>query len=202
MIEQGMGKKPGKGKTAHRAINQKVKFALAAALIAAVLMVPPAAPSAGTGTLSMDITLRVAPTGFVIPAQHWVTDTTVNETTPAVWIIDPASTPTFNNEDGVAGCTLTVSDTSGFGGSPGPDGRIDGGEVLDAATTAGCISGWSSTTHGGFGRSVTMIDDLDEVGWPGPWWQIQVGGELADVGLDGLDLSDGQSLEFVYMVQP
>lgn len=181
---------------------RKAKIALATALLVAVLLAPPVTPSTQANPLTVDITLRVAPTGFVVPAQHWATSMAVGNTTPAVWVIDPVSNTTFNGQDGVAGCDITMSDTKGFEGALGPDGRIDGGEVLDAATDAGCISGWSNTTHDGFGRLVTTIDGLEEVGWPGPWWQIQIDGELSDVGIDGLDLGSGQSLEFVYMLHP
>lgn len=140
----------------------------------------------GPASAGETITLRVAPEGFVVPS-HWAVG---NE---AVWILDPASDDTFNDQDGVAGCELTVSDANG-------DGAIDGGEVLDRATADECISGWDHVVFGCCGRFVTMVDDLEETGWPATWWLLQIDGVAAEVGIDDMDLTSGQSLELVYYV--
>lgn len=163
-------------------------------LVIAALLVTALVPAAAA-TLPADVTLRVAPAGLVVPSAHWTTDWVAGETTPAVWAVDPAETTVLNGQDGVAGCTLSASDSNG-------DGAVSGAEVLDQATTNGCISGWDFEYYDGQGRYVTAVDGLQETGWPASWWQLQVDGHLADAGIDGLDLTDGQSLELVYVVGP
>lgn len=159
---------------------RKLMSVLVALALAAITLGPSTAAAATSAT----ITLRVAPEGFVVPS-HW---TVGNE---AVWVVDPAQTQDFNGQDGIAGCTLHVSDANG-------DDKIDGGEVLDTATADGCIAGWDYTTDEEFGRFVTAVDNLEQVGWPVSWWLIQIDGFAASSGIDDMDLQDGQSLEFVY----
>lgn len=144
------------------------------------------APAVSSETTTADVTLRVAPDGFVVPSHYLVGN-------PAVWIIDPAEDPTFNDQDGIAGCHLTVPDADG-------DGAVDGGEVLDRATETGCISGWDHVVYDCCGRFPTSIDGREEVGWPAPWWTIQLNGQSASVGIDGMTLEDGDDLSFVYHV--
>lgn len=157
---------------------------LHAAILCTLLATVPLAGLAEAGTTTADVTLRVAPEGFVVPSNP----ITQHE---ATWLIDPAEDTRFNDRDGVAGCDLTVQDAN-------DDGAIDGGEVLDAADQDGCIVGWDYTVFDCCGRFVTSVDGLDEVQWPVGWWTIQIDGVWADDGIDTMDLSDGQSLEFVY----
>lgn len=142
----------------------------------------------GPASAAQTITLRVAPEGFVVPS-HWAVGN------QAVWIVDPANNKAFNGLDGVAGCNLVVPDANG-------DGRIAGGEVLDRATAAGCISGWDYVVFDCCGRFVTMVDDVEELGWPASWWLVQIDGNAAATGIDGMDLKNGQSLEFVNYFGP
>lgn len=158
---------------------RKIMSAFVALALAAVTLSPSTAAAATSAT----ITLRVAPEGFVVPS-HWLAGN------QAVWIVDPTSTRDFNGQNGVAGCTIDVSDTN-------DDDKIDGGEVLDRATDTGCIAGWDWTKTD-WGRFVTEVDDLEQLGWPASWWLIQIDGLAADTGIDDMDLQDGQSLEFVY----
>lgn len=144
------------------------------------------APVVSAETTTADVTLRVAPDGFVVPSHPLVGN-------PAVWIIDPAEDPTFNDQDGIAGCHLTVPDAN-------MDGVVDGGEVLDRATETGCISGWDHVVDDAYGRYPTSIDGREEVGWPAPWWTIQVNGVSSPVGIDSMGLEDGDDLSFVYHV--
>jgi len=132
------------------------------------------------------IALRVGPTGFVVPS-HWAVGN------PSLWLVDPLHTTAFNGLSGVAGCLLDVSDASG-------DGRIDGIEVLNAAS-GGCISGWSGEDQG-FGVFVTSVDGLDAIGWPASYWYIQVNGLASNVGVSDMSLGDGDSLDFVYFGGP
>lgn len=146
---------------------------------------------AGSGS---GVTLRVAPTGFVVPTEHWALGGAPGSP-PAAWVVDPVSVTTFNGQPGVAGCTVTV--VSGASGA----------DVLDAATSTGCISGWDYITFSCCGRFVTMVDGLwksnaTTTGWPVAWWQILLNGELADQGVDGLSLTAGDELSFVYAVGP
>lgn len=148
---------------------------------------------AQAGTTTADVTLRVAPEGFVVPS-HWAVGN------DARWIVDPVEDRQFNDEDGIAGCRLTVDDADG-------DDRIDGGEVLDHATEQGCILGWDSVFFDGEGRFVTMVDGLrkkgaTDTGWPTGWWVIQVDGQASDVGIDQMNLQDGQDLSFVFYTGP
>lgn len=158
---------------------RRIMNVLVALAVSAVTLVPSTAAAATSAT----ITLRVAPEGFVVPS-HWLVGN------QAVWIVDPASNTDFNGQKGVAGCTLEVSDADG-------NGKIDGGEVLDRATGTGCITGWSSTSMD-WGRFVTEVDGLEQIGWPVSWWLIQIDGVVASTGIDDMDLQSGQSLEFVY----
>lgn len=150
-------------------------------------------------TVEADVTLRVAPEGFVIPSLHWTTSWITGESTEAVWLIDPVEDDRFDDQDGVAGCAdLSVPDGNG-------DGRVDGGEVLDHATETGCISGWDYYIDDDWGRFLTEIDGREkagptQTGWPAGWWKIQLDGESSPVGIDHMDLEDGQSLSFVYML--
>ncbi len=194
-----------------------------------VAVVPSSTTATAKTASPVDVTLRVAPTyaeqvdpptGYVIPSEHWGTkdieclltggavclDPTT--TTEAEWIVDPAEETQHNAQPGVAGCELTVSDDDG-------NGAVGGGEVLDQAVSVGCILGWDSIWFDGIGDYVVMVDDLwksnatqhgalcsvscSETGYPDGWWQIQVDANLVDAGINDLDLSDGQSLEFVYM---
>lgn len=147
----------------------------------------PAVSSQTTGSVvTADVTLRVAPDGFVVPS-HWAVGN------QAIWLVDPAEDATFNDQDGIAGCQLTVPDADG-------DDTVDGGEVLDEATATGCISGWDHETSDCCGRYVTSVDGRDEVGWPAPWWMIQLNGQSASVGIDGMALEDGDALSLVYHI--
>lgn len=151
------------------------------------------ATGATAGTLTADVTLRAAPEGFVVPSHHIAK----NE---AVWLVDPVEETRFNDRDGIAGCQLTVTDAD-------EDERIDGGEVLDHATAQDCILGWDATYFSCCGRFVTMVDGLEKTGatatgWPTGWWVVQVDGQATDVGIDQLDLADGQDLSFVYYTGP
>lgn len=164
----------------------------AEAVLTAILLVSTmgvATATTTTDTTTADVTLRVAPEGFVVP-NHPAAD---NE---AVWLIDPVEDPRFNDQEGVAGCRLTVPDAD-------EDDAIDGSEVLDHATDSDCILGWDAVAFGGQGRFVTVVDGLEkagptETGWPVGWWAIQVDGRWADVGIDAMSLEDGQSLSFIY----
>lgn len=167
-------------------------------LVAALATVPFVGTVAAENEPTADVTLRVAPTGFVVPSQHPFTQGAAGTSTPAVWLIDPVEDPSFNDEDGVAGCQLTATDTD-------DDGAIDGGEVLDQATDAGCITGWDYITFSCCGRFITMVDDLwksnataFETGYPTGWWQIQIDGHVSDVGIDDMNLTGEQDLSFVY----
>lgn len=174
---------------------------IAVALICVTMFatVPVAASQTSSDSLvESEVTLRVAPEGFVVPSMHWTTNAVAGETTQAHWVIDPVEDERFNDEDGVAGCQLTVEDANG-------DDRIDGGEVLDQATETGCISGWDYYVDDDFGRFVTMVDDrwknnATQTGWPAGWWKVQVDGQSADVGIDHMDLDDDTDLSFVYML--
>lgn len=167
---------------------------LAVLLPLALAVAPMAAGTALAGDEdTTDITLRVAPEGFVVPG-HWAAGN------QAHWIVDPTETTTFNDKDGIAGCELAVPD--------GGTGTVDGADVLDHATETGCISGWDAKGYD-FGRFVTSVDGRDQVATPDPpvdqvgaipavWWLIQVDGYAASTGIDGLSLEDGQDLGFVY----
>lgn len=156
------------------------------ALVAATAPLAPAALAQhDPGEATSEVTLRVAPEGFVVPS-HWAAGN------DAVWLVDPTEETTFNDRDGIAGCELTVP--------AGGDGVVDGADVLDHATDEGCISGWDAET-GSLGRFVTSVDGRDQVapgGVPVLWWLIQVDGRSASTGIDGLALDDGQDLSFVY----
>lgn len=172
-----------------------------AALAALALIAATAAPAAALGPkvapdglTETEVTLRVAVEGLVVPSQHPFTNFgSAEATSPAVWLVDPAEDKRFNDRDGVAGCTIEPVDGN-------DDGAVDGGEVLDEAAEEGCISGWDyyvDTDDGG--RFVTCVDGLCNQGdgWA-TFWQIQINGDIADVGIDGMDLDDGDSLEFVH----
>lgn len=156
---------------------------LAAALATTLLLALVPTPVAATGA---QVTLRVGPSGFVVPS-HWAVGN------PSIWLIDPSQTTTFNDAPGIAGCTLDVDDAN-------EDGSIDGAEVLDAATGI-CISGWTAQNQG-FGLFVTSVDGLDAVGWPGTYWYLQVDGQSSPVGISDMTLTDGSSLELVYFGGP
>lgn len=172
-------------------VTRRTVFAVALA----GLMVAALVPAASAGTLEVDITFRAAPAGMVVPSLHWTTNWLVDETTPAVWVHDPAQDDSLNDRDGVAGCHLTVQDGN-------DDNVIDGWEALDRAEAVGCISGYETQFFEGQGHMVVSVDGREEVGWPVTWWGIQIDGHMADVGIDGMDLEDGQSLGFVYYVGP
>ncbi len=144
------------------------------------------AASSQTDTVTADVTLRVAPDGFVVPS-HWAVGN------QAVWLIDPVEDGSFNDQDGIAGCQLTVPDADG-------DGAVDGGEVLDEATATGCISGWDHQTSDCCGRYVTSVDGRGQIGWPAPWWMLQLNSQAASVGIDGMALQDGDALSLIYHV--
>lgn len=153
-------------------------------LLAALLLSLPLtalAPSASAGT-THEITLRVAPEGMVVPG-HW----TVGN--PAVWVVDPLTVTAANGQSGIAGCVLDVP--------TGGDGVVDGIDVLDHAEATGCIASWDGrdTDNGVF---VTEVDGREEIGFPGPWWMIQLNGFSSPVGVSDMDLRDGASLSFVY----
>jgi hypothetical protein len=170
---------------------------LSALALVATVAVPAAALGpkvAPSGLDDTSVTLRVATEGLVVPSQHPLTNAGPAEaTSPAVWLVDPAEDQRFDDRDGVAGCTLDAPDADG-------DDAVDGGEVLDAAAQAGCISGWDYEVYtDDGGRYVTCADGLCQKGdGLATWWQVQVNGDIADVGIDGLDLSDGDSLELVH----
>lgn len=169
------------------------RLLLAAALVAVTATA--GLPAVQAADLDAGVTLRVAPEGFVVPSLHWSTNAVADTTTEAVWIHDPAQDDTLNDQDGVAGCEPTVPDTNG-------NSRIDGVDVLDHATDTGCISGWDGYIHDKYGWYVESVDGLEEQGWPVSWWQIQVDGHVADVGISNMDLQDGQDLSFVYYAGP
>lgn len=146
-----------------------------------LLMLP-----APAGAASATVSLCVAPMGMAVPASF-------TAQTDLVWVVDPCTSPLDVNEaPGVAGCALAVTDQGG-------DGSVDGGDVLDAATSAGCITGWDSQTFTGLGRFVTMIDDVEQqADGLATWWHMHVNGNDATAGIDDLSLGDGDRLEFVY----
>lgn len=159
-------------------------------LLAALATAPLVGTAAADTTKTAEVTLRVAPEGFVAPSHYLVG----NE---AVWVIDPVEQRQFNDQDGVAGCVIDVTDDG--------DGQIDGTEVLDRATETGCIVGWDSVTHPSLGELVTEVDGREKLGptdsgWPGAWWVIQLNGEAASTGVSGMSLTDGDALSFVYYV--
>jgi hypothetical protein len=187
----------------------------------AFLAVAPASADAPTasatdGGSTTAVTLRVAPTfseqvapptGYVVSSEHWATgsETPIPGTgeelpgvaTEAVWLHDPAADTSLNDQPGVAGCTLEFTDSS-----------VRGSAVLDAASDEDCILGWDSIWFDGIGAFVTMVDglwrtnataDVDPTGYPLGWWQIQVNGFAASDGITDLTLTDGDSLELVYM---
>ncbi len=138
--------------------------------------------------VTAEVTLRVAPTGFVVPG-HWATGT------EAVWLVDPVEQTAFNAEDGIAGCQLTVPDLD-------ENGTVMAVEVLDHAAAVGCISGWQGEL-GSFGFFVTEVDGLEQVAEPSTsipalWWFIQKNGHAAPVGVSSLGMQDGSTLSFVY----
>lgn len=142
-----------------------------------------------TAVKTANITLRVAPEGFVVPSHYLVGN-------DAKWLIDPVNDTSFNGQDGVAGCVLEVAETDD------PDTRIDGVEVLNNATDTGCISGWNGVSTD-IGILVTSVDGREKVGpttsgWPGAWWLIQKNGTAAEDGVSEMDLEDGDELGFVY----
>lgn len=186
-----------------------------AALVAATAL--PAAQAVG----GAQVTLRVAPTfsqqadpatGYVIPSEHPFSAAAEPilegltgrdapaTTTPAVWLRDPAADDRFDDETGVAGCTLVATDADGSG-------AVTGAEVLTQAEDAGCITGWDTTLA--FGDPfVTSVDGLEKsdapgadpaTGYPHGWWQIQENGHVAGDGIASLTLDDGDDLGLVYM---
>lgn len=165
-------------------------------LVLALLMTGPmTATAAATSSSSVDITLRVAPEGFVLPS-HW---TTGHE---AQWIVDPVEDTSHNDEKGIAGCRLDVPDGDG-------DGKVGGTQVLDHAADSGCILGWDSYQDEDFGTYITAVDGRNETNVTGSargrdlhvafvWWMIQTNGTWADSGIDGIVLTEGSSLSFIY----
>ena|SRR5581483_7094146 len=100
---------------------------------------------------------------------------------------------------------VTLSLTAGYHGLPSykscgldvPEGA-NAGDVLDAATAAGCISGWSYD-HYGTSRFVTGIDGIDAQ--TGTFWALYVNEALPDGGNAGIDdthAAEGDNVEFVY----
>lgn len=154
-----------------------LKSMLVVSLLAASLLVGGPASAA-----TVTVTLRVAPEGFVVPS-HWAVGN------PAVWIVDPASDKSFNGADGVAGCSVTLTNDA--------DGVVNGRQVLNRATATQCIAGWAEDD--GF---VTAVDGLAQIGWPASWWLIQVDGISSNFGIDDMQLTTGRSLEFVYLFGP
>lgn len=75
----------------------------------------------------------------------------------------------------------------------------NGGDVLDAATSAGCISGWTFDTFGG-ARFVTSIDGIAQQ--TGVFWAYYVNEEMPCGSLCGIDdpglIVAGDNVEFVY----
>lgn len=194
------------------------RFLLAAALASLVAATALPAAHALGGT---EVTLRVAPTfsrqadpatGYVLPSEHPFSaalEPTLEAaadkdapatTTPAVWLRDPAATDRFDDETGVAGCTLVATDSDGSG-------AVTGAEALDQAEAQGCITGWAFTTA--FGDPfVTSVDGLEksnapgadpDTGYPHGWWQVQVNRHVAGDGIASLTLDQGDSLGLVYM---
>lgn len=168
-----------------------------ALIVALAGLAPPLASAAETQGTEIDITLRAAPAGFVLPSAFVVN----NE---AQWIVDPLEEDTYDPAPGVAGCELSVGDRNG-------DGAVDGADVLDEAEEVGCIESWSARNHGtvpyvGSERSdrcsagaiiVSEVDGLEEV-WPATFWFIHRNGEPASSGICSMALEDGESLAFVY----
>lgn len=160
---------------------------LTLALPLLLLAAPLAAPTAWTDThdtenKTVDITLRVAPQGFVVPSSTLLGN-------DAVWIIDPAETTDYSHVDGIAGCHLEVPLID-------EETVVNGVQVLEEAEETDCIKGWDSTTHS-YGEFVDSIDGRDAA-WPAAWWLMQWNGEAASVGISTLSLDDGDNLGFVY----
>lgn len=167
-----------------------------ACLVLALLMIGPTTVTVlATSSSSVGITLRVAPEGFVVPS-HWTTGH------QAQWIVDPVEDTSHNGEKGIAGCRLDVSDTDS-------DGKVGGPQILDHATNAGCILGWDTEFDETYGRFITSVDGRADVNHTiqtsdltyraaAVWWMIQTNGTWADSGIDGITLTDGSSLSFVY----
>ncbi len=167
-----------------------VNWMRAILLLTLVLATTLTTSTPATAASSATLTIRVAPEGFVVPS-HWLVG---NE---AVWLVDPCADTSLDPQPGIACCNVTVPDANG-------DGRVDGAEALDVATLEDCIAGWAAADFG-FGRLVTCVDGLckqgpTDSGWPVAWWLLQIDGFASPVGIDDMDLSDGQSLEFVYYI--
>lgn len=79
----------------------------------------------------------------------------------------------------------------------------NGGDVLDAAVSEGCITSWSWTTFPSVtGRFVTCISGVcagahppDALCW---YWIIHENGPPADTGIDGYQAADGDSYAFSF----
>jgi hypothetical protein len=80
----------------------------------------------------------------------------------------------------------------------------NGGDVLDAAQRAGCITSWSHQTYPGLGRFVTCIDglcqnpDVGGAGVDGTFWEFSVNQFQSDVGIDGYRASNLDVVGFDY----
>lgn len=72
----------------------------------------------------------------------------------------------------------------------------NGGDVLDAAVGAGCISSWSYTDFG-FGRFVDCIDGV--CGTAATFWEFSVNGVSASFGIDDYHAAPGDVVGFNYV---
>jgi len=158
---------------------------LLVALVAAGAV--PAAASASPADETVDITMRAAPAGPVVPSAPLLSN-------PSVWLVDPADNPETTAAPGVAGCTLSVSDHNA-------NDVVDGVDVLDQAEAEDCISEWSGRNDesclDGSDVFVATVDGLSEV-YPATYWLVQRGGELASTGVCDMALTDGEDVSFVY----
>lgn len=72
----------------------------------------------------------------------------------------------------------------------------DAGDVLDAATAAGCISGWTYASDPTYGRYVTGVNGKSESA--GFYWAYLEGDEPATHGIDFASADEGDVFGFGY----
>lgn len=144
------------------------------------------------------LVLLIALVGLALPAPALAqtTDTVTVHLVVATHVTDRAGIAPTELPDPAPGtgvCDVTV-----------PDGA-DGGVILDAAVEDGCIEGWDHQTFDG-DRFVTSIDRWRAPGYTClafsvgicDWWEHHLNGESADVGIDGYEASDGDTVRWLY----
>lgn len=81
----------------------------------------------------------------------------------------------------------------------------DGTEVLDAATTSGCITGWEGQQTS-FGTYIVAIDDMRADGFTCllfaagvcDWWEHSVNGQTVGYGAGDYTAEDGDTVRWQY----